>query len=77
MIILFFFREHLQRVYGFPYMFTWLIPVITFLTFCNEQLLTLARNNNEPRTFLKANVQNDSVNIFTFSMPVHKPETEI
>ncbi|MEO6556306.1 MAG: polysaccharide biosynthesis C-terminal domain-containing protein [Ferruginibacter sp.] len=55
-ITLFLFRKPLQEAYGFPYMFCWLIPVITFLTFCNEQLLGLARNNNEPMTYLKANV---------------------
>lgn len=55
-VILFFARGYLERAYGFPPMFIWLIPVITFLTFCNEQLLSLSRNNNEPVTFLKANV---------------------
>ncbi|MEP7163348.1 MAG: polysaccharide biosynthesis C-terminal domain-containing protein [Ferruginibacter sp.] len=55
-IILFFFREQLQKAYGFPGMFVWLIPAITFLTFCNEQLLSLARNNNEPNVYLKANI---------------------
>ena len=55
-VALFFFREQLQAAYGFPYMFVWLIPVITFLTFCNEQLLSLARNNNEPSVYLKANI---------------------
>jgi O-antigen/teichoic acid export membrane protein len=44
-------------------MFVWLIPVITFLTFCNEQLLSLARNNNEPVTFLKANVSKSILEI--------------
>jgi O-antigen/teichoic acid export membrane protein len=37
-------------------MFAWLIPLICFMTFCNEQLLNLARNNNEPGTYLKANM---------------------
>ena len=55
-IVLFFFREQLQRSYGFPYMFVWLIPVITFLTFCNEQLLSLSRNNSEPAVYFKANI---------------------
>ncbi len=55
-VLLFLFREHLRVTYGFPYMFVWLIPFITFFTFCNEQLLSLARNNNEPVNYLKANV---------------------
>jgi O-antigen/teichoic acid export membrane protein len=52
----FIFRDQLQRLYGFPHMFVWLIPLITFFTFCSEQLLGLARNNNEPMIFLKANM---------------------
>lgn len=55
-VILFLFREQLQQAYGFPSMFIWLIPVITFLTFINEQLLSLVRNNNEPTVYLKANI---------------------
>ncbi|MEO6404096.1 MAG: polysaccharide biosynthesis C-terminal domain-containing protein [Ferruginibacter sp.] len=55
-ILLFLFREKLQQQYGFPPMFAWLIPVITFLTFCNEQLLSLARNNDQPNVYLKANI---------------------
>ena len=55
-IILFFFRDHLQKAYGLPYMFVWLIPFITFLTFCNEQFMGLIRNNNEPMVYLKANM---------------------
>lgn len=55
-LLLFIFKDKLQQQYGFPSMFTWLIPLITFLTFCNEQLLSLARNNNQPAVYLKANV---------------------
>ena len=55
-ILLFVFRQQLQRAYGFPSMFVWLIPIICFLTFCNEQFLGLARNNNEPNVYLKANI---------------------
>ncbi len=55
-VVLYLFRQELQKAYGFPYMFFWLIPVVTFLTFCNEQLLSLIRNNNEPMIFLKTNM---------------------
>lgn len=55
-VLLYFFREELHKTYGFPYMFFWLIPIVTFLTFCNEQLLSLIRNNNEPMVFLKTNM---------------------
>lgn len=54
--VLYLFREELGYTYGFPYLFIFLIPLITFLTFCNEQLLSLTRNKNEPGNFLKANL---------------------
>ncbi|MFT3909273.1 MAG: polysaccharide biosynthesis C-terminal domain-containing protein [Ferruginibacter sp.] len=54
--ILFLCRHFMQETYGLPPMFVWLIPVVTFLIFCNEQLLGLARDNNEPFVYLKANV---------------------
>ena len=37
-------------------MFTWLIPLVTFLIFFNEQLMSMARNNQEPETYMKANM---------------------
>ncbi|HNP54084.1 MAG TPA: hypothetical protein PKK69_05690, partial [Ferruginibacter sp.] len=46
----------LNRTYGFPWYFSILIPLITFLIFCNEQLLSMARNRQEPQVYLKANV---------------------
>jgi O-antigen/teichoic acid export membrane protein len=55
-ILLYIFRDYLQRKFGFPYLFIWVIPTVTFLTFCYEQLLSLVRNNNEPFTYLKVNV---------------------
>lgn len=45
----------LSNAYGYPEMFCWLIPVITFLIFCNEQFLALVRNNNQPSVYFKAN----------------------
>lgn len=55
-VVLLLFRDKLQEQYGFPAMFGWLIPLVTFLIFCNEQLLNLARNNNEPVIYLRANI---------------------
>ena len=49
-------KDKLSSQFGFPFSFIFLIPVITFLTFCNEQLLSLARNNNQPLVYLKANI---------------------
>ena len=62
-VVLFLFRNQLQKAYGFPYMFAWLIPLITFFTFCNEQLLSLIRNNNEPMVYFKANVSKTILDI--------------
>lgn len=55
-ILLYIFREDLNRMYGLPYFFFWLIPVITFFNFCNEQLLNLARSSNKPRLYMKVNL---------------------
>jgi len=51
-VILFFYRDYFFQKFGFPYSFTWIIPILTLLNFCNEQLLGLIRNNNEPYYFL-------------------------
>jgi O-antigen/teichoic acid export membrane protein len=53
--VMFFLQHQLKDIYGYPAMFCWLIPVITFLTFCNEQFLALVRNNNQPGIYFKAN----------------------
>lgn len=53
---LFLFREQLEKIYGFPPLFVWMIPLVTFLIFINEQLMSMARNNQEPETYLKANM---------------------
>lgn len=55
-IVLFFFKEKLNESYGFPLFFFWLIPLVTFFNFCNEQALSMIRNNNEPKKFFKLNV---------------------
>jgi O-antigen/teichoic acid export membrane protein len=55
-IVLFLFRDYLKTTYGFPYKFVLIIPIITFLTFTYEQLISLIRNNNEPLRFLGVNL---------------------
>jgi O-antigen/teichoic acid export membrane protein len=55
-IVLFFFRERLYENYGLPYFFFWLIPVVTFFNFCNEQMLNIARSTNKPKLFMKVNM---------------------
>ena len=46
--VMFLLKNTLTLKYGFPGNFFWIIPAITFFTFCNEQLLSLVRNNNQP-----------------------------
>lgn len=55
-ILFYIFREQLNTAYGFPLMFVWVIPFITFLSFCNEQLMSLLRSNNEPNRYMAVNV---------------------
>ena len=62
-VILFLFRQELYDNYGFPEMFVWLIPLITFLVFFNEQLLGIARNTEQPGIFLKANISKISLEL--------------
>jgi len=54
--LIYIFRAELHSTYGLPAMVAWLIPLICFLTFCNEQLLNIARNIDEPMVYLRANV---------------------
>ncbi len=56
LIGLFILKDYLRITYGFPFAFVWLIPIITFLIFCNEQLISLIRNNREPERFLGVSV---------------------
>lgn len=55
-LLLFLFREQLYNMYGLPYFFFWLIPLITFFNFCNEQWLNLARSSNKPKLYMKINL---------------------
>ncbi len=51
-LLLYVFRYKLQQQYGFPFIFTWLIPVLAFFTFCSEHMITLVRSNKEPNRYL-------------------------
>lgn len=53
---LYFFRNELKATYDFPLSFTFIIPVLAFLGFCNEQYVSLIRNNEEPFTYFKASM---------------------
>jgi O-antigen/teichoic acid export membrane protein len=55
-VLLFFFRHMLRDKYGFPPLFVWLIPLMTFLVFCNDQLLSLARNKQDTGVYLRSNI---------------------
>lgn len=50
------FRNQLKDVYGFPLSFVFVIPVLTFLNFCNEQFVNAIRNNDEPIKYFKASM---------------------
>jgi len=47
MIVLYIFKESLWENFGLPVSFIFIIPALSFLIFCSEQLFTLVRNRNE------------------------------
>ena len=51
--LLLIFKDDLKEAYQFPVSFVVIIPVLAFLAFCNEQYVSLIRNNDEPVTYLK------------------------
>ncbi len=53
---LYMFRDALKENYGFPVSFVWIIPAVTFFTFCHEQVLAIARSKGEPMVHLKTNI---------------------
>ncbi|RYZ26249.1 MAG: hypothetical protein EOO10_16090 [Chitinophagaceae bacterium] len=53
---LYIFRDQLNKAYGFPVSFVWIIPLIVLFNFINEHLMNLVRNANETSVFLKVNV---------------------
>jgi len=55
-LFLFSFKKQLNVHFGFPAVFIWLIPFITFLIFCHDQLLNLLRNKYDTRLYLKVNL---------------------
>lgn len=50
------FKDQLKSHYDFPVSFVLIIPVITFLNFCNEQFVNIIRNNDEPIKYFKASM---------------------
>ena len=51
-LVIYLFKDYLHLKYGFPINFVWIIPAVTFLNFCTEQITGLIRNNNEPLKYL-------------------------
>jgi O-antigen/teichoic acid export membrane protein len=51
-----FFHDEIKSVFGLPDVVIYIIPAVAFFIFCIEQMLTIARNNNDPVVFLKANL---------------------
>ncbi len=54
--VLFICRHLLYKKFGFPPVFTLLIPLTVLFSFCTDQLLGLIRNNNEPYYFFTVGV---------------------
>ena len=50
-LVLFIFRETLWEKFELPTSFVYIIPALTFLTFCSEQIFILIRNRNEVRRY--------------------------
>lgn len=48
----YFFRNTLIDKYNFPESFIWLIPVATFLSFINQHVINLVRNEEKPKLFM-------------------------
>jgi O-antigen/teichoic acid export membrane protein len=51
-----FFNNTLQQNFHFPFSFVALIPIIAMLSFINEQLVILLRNNQQPVEYFLVNV---------------------
>lgn len=48
----FFFKNAFIEKYNFPASFIWLIPVVTFLSFINQHVINLIRNEEKPNLFM-------------------------
>lgn len=63
MAVLVLFKSYLQQKFHFPGIFITLIPFIAFLSFINEQLVILLRNNKEPQQYFMVNVSRLTIEI--------------
>ena len=50
------FKDYFKTTYEFPYIFAILIPMVTFLTYINEQLILLIRINGQLKKFALAGI---------------------
>ena len=50
-VLLFIFKDVLSKKFGFPPSFIYILPVLAFLMFSNEQLFALIRNRNELKRY--------------------------
>lgn len=50
--IFYLFQNSLIKEYNFPHVFIWLIPVVTFLSFINQHVINLIRNEEKPKLFM-------------------------
>jgi O-antigen/teichoic acid export membrane protein len=55
-LVLFFFSDQLSKTFLFPRLFIWAIPLLAFLNFCNEFVILLIRNRDEPFKYMRLNI---------------------
>ena len=55
-LCMYYFRKELNHACGFPIIFIFIVPILTFLNFCNDQFVSLIRNNDEPVTYFKVSM---------------------
>ncbi len=61
--VIYLLKDFLHLKYGFPINFVWIVPAVTFLNFCSEQITGLIRNNNEPLKYLGIGISKTAVEL--------------
>jgi O-antigen/teichoic acid export membrane protein len=63
LVLLFLFRQPVLSRFSFPFVFIWAIPLVAFLTFLYEMLITLVRNREDAKKYLKLNILKISIEL--------------
>lgn len=61
--VIYLLKDFLHLKYGLPVDLVWIIPAVTFLNFCSEQITGLIRNNNEPLKYLGIGITKTAVEL--------------